>query len=139
MSEVSRPRLLFFTVIVTVLLLGYICLVLTKHEAEAQRIGELLSIVVIALVTYYLGYSQRQRRELQNPRFREKYGHITKKNISRLGFFFLGVGVALLVSHAVLFGIDLELKELLLGHEWIGLFVIIISMYMIGISKKLNK
>lgn len=135
----NTKELFFFTLIITILLIGYIVLVITKHEEESRRVGELLTIVVISLCTYYLGYSRKfQERCSKNKEFKAKYEHITKKTISRLAYIFLGIGIALIIQHVVLFGVDLEFKELLLGHEWIGLYIIILAMYLLGISKKLG-
>ena len=124
----NEEKVLYFITLITIcLMITYNVCVVTGHSNEARRIGELLTIIVIALTSYYFGYSKRHTSG--------SISHITKKTINRLGYVLLGVGLTLLCSHAILFGIDLTFSELLLGHEWIGLYVIIVSMICIGVSE----
>jgi len=127
MSErVEKPRIVFFACLVGLLLSGYIILTVTGHEEQAQRVGELLTIVVVAIVSYYLGWGKRQQSSfMSNKEYVQKYGHVTRKSLYNLAYFMWGVGIALFVQHIIIHGFDFELSEVLLGHEYIGLYCII--------------
>jgi len=135
----ERPMVTPFIALVGILLLGYIILVVSGHTEEARPLGELITIVVTAIVTYYLGWSQRQMSSVKSSsKLAHEYGHITKQNIARLGYVAIGFGIALILEHIICYGIDLELTELLVGHEWIGLYAIAVGMVLIGYAKKLG-
>ena len=137
--ELERTKLYFFVALAVILMCGYLILSLTGHREEAKPIGELLTIVVIAMVSYWLGYAKRESTVLKsNPKYAAQMLHISKSYIKRLGYIAVGFGIALILQHVVCSGIDLELTELLLGHEWIGLYCLIAGMIMIGMSKKLT-
>ena len=125
-ENVEKPRLWFFTLIIALLIVCYVVLVLSNHEGEAKQIGELLSLVVIAVVSYYLGYGKRHITTISNNKLSiKKFGHVTRKILYNLAYFMWGVGVALFVQHIIVHGFDFEPSELLLGHEYIGLYCII--------------
>jgi len=90
---------------------------------------EILKYVVIAIVAYYLGYSQRELKHVKaNPDiFKEK-----KVEIRRLGYIFVGFGIGLIIEHVVCHGVDLTL----ISHEWVGLFVLIAGLLMIGYTQE---
>jgi len=125
-SEVEKPRILFFIILVAIEMTGYIFLIATGHEDQAQRIGELLTITVVSIISYYLGWGRRQSTEIKHSaNYASKYGHITKLFLYRLAYFIWGVGIALFVQHILCHGWDFELTEILLGHEYIALFCLI--------------
>ncbi|RLJ03203.1 MAG: hypothetical protein DRP11_01420 [Candidatus Aenigmatarchaeota archaeon] len=137
-AQEEAPRLGYFVIIIGLLMLGYIVLTLSHHEEAAERLGELITIVVMAVVSYWLGYSQRRVTIIKSkPNFDKQYAHVTKEYVKRLGYMAIGFGIALIVQHAVLFGIDLSFSELLLGHEWIGLYCLVTGMVMIGLAKRI--
>jgi len=130
--EITARELIVIVVFIT-LSLSYCLLVLKGFRDESNRLGELLTVVTIAIVSYYLGYTQRQRRGCSR-------GLVSfedmKKTAKRLGYIACGFGIALIIQHLVLWGIDLEITELLLGHEWIGLYCLVIGMFLVGLGKK---
>jgi len=134
-ENVEKPRLWFLTCLVALLLVGYIFLTVTGHGSEAKRIGELLSLVVVAIVSYYLGWGKRQYSSTINSK---KFGHVTKKYLYNLAYFMWGVGIALFVQHIICSGFDFEPSELLLGHEYIGLYCIIAGIICYYWQKKLS-
>jgi len=130
--EITARELIVIVVFIT-LSLSYCLLVMKGFREESNRVGELLTVTTIAIVSYYLGYTQRQRRGC-------KSGLVSfedvKKTAKRLGYLACGFGIALIIQHLVLWGIDLEITELLLGHEWIGLYCLFIGMILVGLGKK---
>lgn len=127
MSErTESPPIVFFIILVVIEMAGYIVLVLAGHEDDAQRIGELLTITVVAIISYYLGWARRHVKTLQSSEeHMSKYGHVTKARLYRLAYILWGFGIGLLLEHIVTSGWDFELEELLLGHEYIALYSII--------------
>ena len=135
---VEKPRLLFFVCLVALLMAGYIVLTVTGHENEARRIGELLSLVVVAIVSYYLGWGKRQYSSaISSKNYAQKFGHVTKQYLYNLAYFMWGVGVALFVQHIICSGFDFELTEILCGHEYIALYCIIAGIICYYWQKKL--
>jgi len=128
-------RDLIAIVTLALLLISYTVLAVFEPTGEpTKRLGELLSIVVIAIVTYYLGYSRRIHYEAKsNP---TTIGHWVPHYVKRLGYILLGFGIALIIQHVVCYGVDLEPTELLLGHEFLGTYCVIVAMILIGLSKK---
>ena len=108
------------------LLVGYIVLSI-MNVYGADLCGELLKYVTIAIVSCYLGRASGARDI--------GIGHITKAYCIRAGLIGLGFGTALILSHAVLFGIDPIWKDPL-GHEAIGLYIVIASMVAMGWAKE---
>ncbi|RLC73736.1 MAG: hypothetical protein DRI26_00160 [Chloroflexi bacterium] len=137
--DLERPPISPFLALVAMLLIAYIFLTVQGYESAARPLGELISITVIAIVSYYLGWSRRQYlHALSDDNFARNCGHLCVRYIARLGYIVLGFGLGLLIEHAVTAGIDLSLRELLLGHEWIGLYCIVIGMVLIGYAKRLG-
>ena len=126
--EITARELIVIVVFIT-LSLSYCLLVLKGFRDESNRLGELLTVVTIAIVSYYLGYTQRQRRGCS--RGLVSFEDV-KKTAKRLGYIACGFGIGLILQHLVLYGIDLKITELLLGHEWIGLYCLIIGMILVG-------
>lgn len=126
----ERHALFFGVMLAIALMAGYIVLTVCNRADAAERLGELLSLVVVAVVSYAFGYSKR--------RAREQYGHAKPEYVSRLAYILMGLGIGLILQHAVLFGIDLTPTELLLGHEWIGLYAVVVSMVMLGMVKRVG-
>jgi len=140
MSEIiEKPRIKFFIILIALLMSGYIILTITNHQEEARRIGELLSIVVIAVVSYYLGYGKRQlSNTISSKQYLAKYGHVTKESLYRLSYFMWGVAIALFVQHIICHGFDFELSEILLGHEYIAIYCLIAGIISYYWYKKLS-
>lgn len=137
-SEAEKPKIFFFIILVAIEMLGYVFLVETGHEEQAQRIGELLSITIIAIVTYYLGWGKRQSTEIKNSaNYATKYGHVTKQFLYRLAYFTWGVGIALFVQHILCHGWDFDLTEILLGHEYLALYCLIAGILFYKWSKQI--
>jgi len=117
-------------------LLAYI-FALIYQSPTSKDLAQLLTIVVVAIVSYYLGYSRRIISNIKitsSPTSR----HLTRSYIMRLGYIAIGFGIALILQHVVCYGINLEPSELLLGHEWIGLYALVAGMLMIGWAKKIQ-
>ena len=122
--------------IMAMLLCGYVYCSAAGLSDAAHRLGELLTIIVVAAASYYLGYSKQQHCSAsRNP---GAIQHFVPKQVSRLGYWFVGFGMALILQHIICHGIDLIPSELLLGHEWIGLYCVIVGMIMIGYAKKIG-
>jgi len=122
--------------IMAMLLVGYVYCATMGLSDAAHRLGELLTIIVVAAASYYLGYSKQQHNSAsKNP---ATIQHFVPKQVSRLGYWFVGFGMALILQHIICHGIDLIPSELLLGHEWIGLYCIVAGMIMIGYAKKIG-
>jgi len=121
------------------LLVGYIVTLIYRPE-YAPKMAELLSIVVVAIVSFYLGYSKGvvESTQTTTQSIAQQVAHITKPYLRRLGYIAIGFGIALILQHVVCHGVDLELPELLVGHEFIGLYCLIAGMVMVGLTKKLN-
>jgi len=122
------------------LLVGYITCSALGLTDSAQALKELLTIVTVAIVSYYLGYSVKQRNAVKNCSLPSNIAHLTTNYIKRLGYIAIGFGVALIIEHVVTSGVDLTpVTELLLGHEWIGLYCLIAGMVAVGLSKSMCK
>lgn len=133
----KEEKILYFMVIMVIALLsGYIILSIIGRSEEAKRVGELLSLLVIALISYYLGYSKREAEYIVKRVYGMNFAHYRKKYVDRFSLILLGIGIGLAIQHLVCHGVDLELSELLLGHEWIGLLCIIVAYICQGLVKK---
>jgi len=94
----------------------------------AKDLLEIFKYVVVAVVAYYLGYTTR---EVTGPKRRtNSAGGLTNEQVRRLGYIAVGFGIALIIQHVVLYGVDLTL----LSHEWVGLMVLIGGLLMIGLA-----
>ena len=106
------------------LLSAYVVLTLYNFP-QADLVGDLLKYVTIAIISYYFGKSSGAKPHAL---------HVSKEYLFRGGLIGIGFGIALIVSHAVLFGIDPIWKDPL-GHEWIGVYILIASMIVMGYAK----
>jgi len=123
------------------LLIGYITVSLMYGVDKARDLAQLLTLVTVAVVSYYLGYSVREKKQvttqLTNKSINVNIAHARISYLRRLGYISIGFGIALILHHVVCYGVDITpLSELLLGHEWIGLYAIIIGMVIIGMTQK---
>ncbi|RLE54382.1 MAG: hypothetical protein DRJ40_11105 [Thermoprotei archaeon] len=123
------------------LLIAYIAVALLYGTEEARDLGQLLTLVTVAIVSYYLGYTYREKKQvttqLTNKSINVNIAHARISYLRRLGYISIGFGIALILQHVVCYGVDITpLSELLLGHEWIGLYAIIIGMVIIGMTQK---
>lgn len=106
------------------LLSAYVVLSLYNNP-HADFIGDLLKYVTTAIIAcHYFKYAV----------LAIKSKHISKEYLFRSGLMGIGFGIALIVSHVVLFGID-PIWEDPLGHEWLGLYILIASMIAMGYAK----
>jgi len=122
------------------LLAGYITCSAMGLTDSAQALKELLTIVTVAIVSYYLGYTVKQRNAVKNCSLPSNIAHLTSTYVRRLGYIAIGFGIALIIEHVVTCGVDLTpVTELLTGHEWIGLYCLIVGMIAVGISKSMSR
>jgi len=127
-SSISSREIIVITLYI-VLSVSYVILSVTGHEENAKTLGQLLTVLTVAVASYYLGYTRQKKTELVS-------FHLEKKYVKKLGYVLFGFGIGLLLQHIICHGIDLTpATELLVGHEWIGLYSIIASMLLIWWSK----
>jgi len=138
-------RLIVISLTLILTFTSYTILCITNHEEYTKPLEIILVSLVTAITSYYLAQhykaSREAYREASNPHRLLKImniAHLNYNELARICYIILGIGIALLLQHAVCYMIDLELSELLFGHEWIGLYLIIISMIGLGILKKLQ-
>ena len=94
---------------------------------DAETYGQ----IMIAAVSYYFGYGMGQ---FQNPYSQPspimEIKHLRRKYIRRICYVFLGAGISLIIEHLVTYG-RFDWGDWL-GHEWIGLYMVIASMLAIA-------
>ena len=99
----------------------------------AKDVLEIVKYVVIAVISFYLGYAFRERNSyVSNPMRCNNEFKKKMVEIARIGYIAVGFGVALIIQHVVQYGVDLSL----ISHEWIGLYILVVGMLMIGLAKK---
>lgn len=115
--EISR-RLL--EIVVFISLLASYSILAYYNNPNAGLVGELLKMVTIAIVSYEFG-----RTSIPTTwRVEEEY-------VRRAATLAFGFGLALIVQHFVIYGgFDAIWKDPL-GHEWIGIYLIIASMLLL--------
>jgi len=122
------------------LLTSYVTCSALGLTEPAHSLKELLTIVTVAIVSYYLGYSVKQRNAVKNCSLPSNIAHLTSTYVRRLGYIAIGFGTALIIEHVVTSGVDLTpITELLTGHEWVGLYCLIAGMVAVGLSKSMCK
>jgi len=120
--EISRRLLeaiVFVSLLVSYTVLAY------YNNPSADLVGELLKMVTVAIVSYEFG-------RVATPTVR----HIEREYVRRTAALTLGFGIALIVHHAIVFGGFDPIWEDPLGHEWIGLYVIVASMICLSLKNK---
>lgn len=134
----STPRVSVISLCLALLLVCYTVLTILYPSSEVTELmSRVLTVVAITVATYYLGYSKCLHTLTRlNPTVIK---HWVPKYIKRLGYIVLGFGIALIVQHVVLYGVDLDPTELILGHEFWGLYCVIVGMVLIGLSNKTEK
>ena len=86
-------------------------------------------------MSYYLGTLSKKEEKCQCniiPRTKMDIEHL--KYLRNIGLIMLGFGIALIIQHVVLYGVDFSL----ISHEWIGLYTVIASLVILGFVKKLK-
>ena len=99
---------------------------LVEGYIDMQTYGQ----IMIAAVSYYFGYGMGQ---FQNPYPQPspmEIKHLRRKYIRRICYVFLGAGISLIIEHLVTNG-RFDWGDWL-GHEWIGLYMVIASMLIIA-------
>ena len=105
---------------------------LIKGYIDMQTYGQ----IMVAAVSYYFGYGMGQ---FQNPYPQPspspqpspmEIRHLRRKYIRRICYVFLGAGISLIIEHLVTYG-RFDWGDWL-GHEWIGLYMVIASMLAIA-------
>ena len=112
--EISRRLLeviVFLSLLIAYTVLAYF------NNPNAELVGELLKMVTIAIVSYEFG-------RVSVPTTR----HVEREYVRRLATLTLGFGIALIVHHFIVYGGFDPIWEDPLGHEAIGLYLIIASM-----------
>jgi len=124
MAKVKRmDRETLIAIVLFGLLLASYVILSALNNPSANLVGELLKYVTIAIVSYFFGKSRKIEAL-----------HLKKPYLIRTGLMGIGFGVALIISHVALFGVDLLDP---FGHEWIGLYVLITSMIALGLAKRM--
>ena len=125
--------------IVIIILLCVTCLAYTLTVVYVPKLSkdalEILKYIAIAIVSYYLGTLSKKEEKCQCniiPRTVIDIEHL--KYLRNIGLIMLGFGIALVVQHVVLYGVDFSF----ISHEWVGLYVIIASLVILGFVKKLK-
>ena len=125
--------------IVIIILLCVTCLTYTLTVVYVPKLSkdalEILKYIAIAIVSYYLGTLSKKEEKCQCniiPRAKIDIEHL--KYLRNIGLIMLGFGIALVVQHVVLYGVDFSF----ISHEWVGLYVIIASLVILGFVKKLK-
>ena len=111
------------TIVFIALLISYTLLSYMNNQ-NAELVGELLKMVTIAIVSYEFGRTD------------VAIEHVRKQYVRRSALIALGFGVALIVHHAIVFGGFDPIWEDPLGHEWIGLYIVIASMICLSLKNK---
>lgn len=118
-------------VIITLMLLVALMYIVTIifQPSLAKDVLEIVKYVVIAVISFYLGYAFREKNSyVSNPSvFKEK-----AIELNRIGYIAVGFGVALILQHVICFGVDLNL----ISHEWVGLYITIVGLILIGLTQK---
>lgn len=112
--EISRRLLeviVFLSLLIAYTVLAYF------NSPDAELVGELLKMVTIAIVSYEFG-----RVSISTTR------HVEREYVRRFATLTLGFGIALIVHHFVAYGGFDSIIEDPFGHEWIGVYLIILSM-----------
>jgi len=85
----------------------------------AELLGDLLKLVTVAIVSYEFG------------RVTPTLAHLEPEYVRRAATLCLGFGIALVVEHFVVHGGFDPIWEDPLGHEYIGLYLIVVSMLLL--------
>jgi len=134
-EEFEREKLFYFVILVTVLVLAYIFLLWFGFYEEAKFLAELISILVIALASYYLGYSKTKKSQVV-----EKAGVASqiKKNLHNTAIFFVVLGIVLVIVHAVFHGVTFTINSVFTNHLYIGLYSTGCGFAIYAIAKKIK-
>ena len=114
--EISR-RLLEVIIFLS-LLVAYAALAYCNNP-NAELLGDLLKLVTVAIVSYEFG------------RVTPTLAHLEPEYVRRAAALCLGFGIALIVEHFVVHGGFDPIWEDPLGHEYIGLYLIVVSMLLL--------
>jgi len=114
--EVSRRVL---EVIVFLSLLTAYSFLAYQGNPYAELLGDLLKLVTVAIVSYEFG------------RVTPTLAHLEPGYVRRAAALALGFGIALVVEHFIVYGGFDSILEDPLGHEWIGVYLIVFSMILL--------
>jgi len=123
------------TVIVILLCIVALMYVATiiYQPSLAKDMLEIFKYVVIAVISFYLGYAIKEKSNyMSNP---SKFENVFKKRaveFNRIGYVAVGFGVALILQHIICFGVDFSL----ISHEWVGIYLTIAGLFLIGLTEK---
>lgn len=127
MNRLELYAITVLALIVMTTLLAYM------HSPYTEKAFELLKIVIVAIVSFEGGYYSGLRVMLQ-AKYLVAPQHIRRTYLKRLGYIALGFGMALLLEHVVVYG-RIDWGDYT-GHEYIGLFMIIIGFISLLVSSK---
>ena len=134
-EEYERQKLFYFVMLVAVLVLAYIFLLWFGFYDEAKFLAELISILVIALASYYLGYSKTKKSQALS---QKGLAQVIKRNINTASIFFIILGLVLITIHTLAYGFSLTVNKIFLNHVYIGIYCLGCGLVIYGISKKIE-
>jgi len=120
--EISRRLLeviVFLSLLIAYTILAYF------NNPNTDLVGDLLKMATIAIISYEFGRVSETRALIGEMAYFRRVLELT-----------LGFGLALIVQHFIIYGGFDPIWEDPLGHEWIGLYLVILAL--LGLRKEVH-